>query len=99
MSFALGFLAVGFTVASFDVGLRDGTGGTFSDFLVSVRVRFAGGEDGRSGEAARLLEPAALLVCDGAFSTTFEGGFDTGLAEAAREDRLGGIDGRVGSAF
>lgn len=76
----------------FERGLREGggaAGGTFSDLDGSVRERLSGGEAARSGEWARLLEVALSRDLGAGFSSVFV--FDGGFAEAAREERRGGM--------
>lgn len=81
--------------APLEGGLRDfvgaGMGGSFSGFWAAVRVRFAVGEGGRSGEAARFFV-GWLLGRAGSFSSTFGAGCASGFSEAARVERRGGIE-------
>jgi len=79
-------------VTLFERGFREGggaAGGTFSDLDGSVRERLSGGEAARSGEWARLLVDALLRDLGASCSSVFA--FDGGFAEAAREERRGGM--------
>ncbi len=77
--------------AGFDLGedFLASFGASFSDFLEFVLERFGGGEVVLSGEAARLRE-GILRALGRDFSGAFSAG-GAGFADAARDDRLGGI--------
>lgn len=85
------FLVVFSAFTGFDFGedFLASSGASFSDFLEFVLERFGGGETGLSGEAARLRE-GILRALGRGFSGAFSAG-GAGFADAARDDRLGGI--------
>lgn len=83
-----GFLDVALEVL--ELGFRTGSGTVFSDFLISVRLRFGSGEGDRSGEAARFFV-GMFLIPGTCFDVLFGGGFSAGLVEPARVDLLGDI--------
>lgn len=81
------------TLGALDLGFFAGAGGTFSDFLLegAVRIRLGAGASALSGEAAR-FRAGWLRGLAAGFTGAFSGAFvEVGFADAARDDRRGGI--------